>query len=171
MFPAVNTLSVISLQNNIQLVSYIRVTYDNVRSCRYGRIVLLMLLHPGCSDIYDIPSSRLLHFYNFEIIFLLPRCLPTCFFRPYFDVSHFLLQNTKSIYLWLGNWLPWSEFIISGFPFRFRNAFFNALITIRVSRVSSTSHPTIYRLFQSIMAVRNTCPCSIAIYVMSIDHA
>ena len=51
------------------------------------------------------------------------------------------------------------------------NAFFRALITILVSRVSSTSQPTIQRLYQSITAVRYRNPCLIGIYVMSIDHA
>ena len=51
------------------------------------------------------------------------------------------------------------------------NALFNAFSTIRVSRVSSTSHPTIQRLCQSITAVRYRNPCLIGIYVMSMDHA
>lgn len=41
----------------------------------------------------------------------------------------------------------------------------------RVSKVSSSSHPTIQRLCQSIMAVKYKKPCFIGIYVMSIDHA
>ena len=52
-----------------------------------------------------------------------------------------------------------------------RHAFLRALITIRVSSVSSTSQPTIQRLYQSITAVRYRNPCLIGIYVMSIDHA
>ena len=36
---------------------------------------------------------------------------------------------------------------------------------------SSTSQPTIQRLYQSITAVRYRNPCLIGIYVMSIDHA
>ena len=51
------------------------------------------------------------------------------------------------------------------------NAFFNAVMTILVSRVSSTSQPTIQRLYQSITAVKYKNPCLMAIYVMSIDHA
>ena len=51
------------------------------------------------------------------------------------------------------------------------NAFFNAVMTILVSRVSSTSHPTIQRLYQSITAVRYRNPCLMGMYVMSIDHA
>ena len=51
------------------------------------------------------------------------------------------------------------------------NAFFNAVMTILVSRVSSTSQPTIQRLYQSITAVRYRSPCLIGMYVMSIDHA
>ena len=51
------------------------------------------------------------------------------------------------------------------------NAFFNAVMTILVSRVSSTSQPTIQRLYQSITAVRYRNPCLMGIYVMSIDHA
>ena len=51
------------------------------------------------------------------------------------------------------------------------NAFFNAVMTILVSRVSSTSQPTIQRLYQSITAVRYRNPCLMGMYVMSIDHA
>ena len=51
------------------------------------------------------------------------------------------------------------------------NAFFSAVMTILVSRVSSTSQPTIQRLYQSITAVKYKNPCFMAIYVMSIDHA
>ena len=39
------------------------------------------------------------------------------------------------------------------------NAFFNAVMTILVSRVSSTSQPTIQRLYQSITAVKYRNPC------------
>ena len=48
---------------------------------------------------------------------------------------------------------------------------FNAVMTILVSRISSTSQPTIQRLYQSITAVRYRNPCLIGMYVMSIDHA
>ena len=51
------------------------------------------------------------------------------------------------------------------------NAFFNAVMTILVSRVSSTSQPTIQRLYQSITAVRYRNPRLMGMYVMSIDHA
>lgn len=51
------------------------------------------------------------------------------------------------------------------------NAFFNAVMTILVSRVSSTSQPTIQRLYQSITAVRYKNPRLMGMYVMSIDHA
>jgi len=51
------------------------------------------------------------------------------------------------------------------------NAFFNAVMTILVSRVSSTSQPTTQRLYQSITAVRYRNPCLMGMYVMSIDHA
>ena len=63
----------------------------------------------------------------------------------------------KSLYSLLVNWQPWSEFRITGFATI--NAFFNAFRTILVSRVSSTSQPTIQRLYQSITAVRykNLC--------------
>ena len=61
------------------------------------------------------------------------------------------------------------QFRITGFATI--NAFFNAVMTILVSRVSSTSHPTIQRLYQSITAVKYKNPCLIAIYVMSIGHA
>ena len=49
--------------------------------------------------------------------------------------------------------------------------FFNAVMTILVSRVSSTSQPTIQRLYQSITAVRYRNPRLTGMYVMSIDHA
>ena len=48
------------------------------------------------------------------------------------------------------------------------NAFFNAVMTILVSRVSSTSQPTIQRLYQSITAVRYRNPRLMGMYVMSI---
>ena len=51
------------------------------------------------------------------------------------------------------------------------NAFFNAVMTILVSRVSSTSQPTIQRLYQSITAVRYRNPRLMGMYVMSIDQA
>ena len=51
------------------------------------------------------------------------------------------------------------------------NAFFNAVMTILVSRVSSTSQPTIQRLYQSITAVRYRNPRLMGMYVMSIHHA
>ena len=51
------------------------------------------------------------------------------------------------------------------------NAFFNAVMTILVSRVSSTSQPTIQRLYHSITAVRYRNPRLMGMYVMSIDHA
>ena len=51
------------------------------------------------------------------------------------------------------------------------NAFFNVGMTILVSRVSSTSQPTIQRLYQSITAVRYRNPRLMGMYVMSIDHA
>ena len=51
------------------------------------------------------------------------------------------------------------------------NAFFNAVMTILVSRVSSTSQPTIQRLYQSITAARYRNPRLMGMYVMSIDHA
>ena len=51
------------------------------------------------------------------------------------------------------------------------NAFFNAVMTILVSRVSSTSQPTIQRLYQSITAVRYKNPRLMGMYVMLIDHA
>ena len=51
------------------------------------------------------------------------------------------------------------------------NAFFNAVMTILVSRVSSTSQPTTQRLYQSITAVRYRNPCLMGMYVMSIGHA
>lgn len=46
------------------------------------------------------------------------------------------------------------------------NAFFSAVMTILVSRVSSTSHPTIQRLYQSITAVKYKNPCLMAIYCL-----
>ena len=51
------------------------------------------------------------------------------------------------------------------------NAFFNAVMTILVSRVSSTSQPTIQRLYQSITAVRYKNPRLMGMYVMSIEQA
>ena len=51
------------------------------------------------------------------------------------------------------------------------NAFFNAVMTILVSRVSSTSQPTIQRLYQSITAVRYRNPRLMGMYVMSIEQA
>ena len=76
---------------------------------------------------------------------------------------------TKSMYCWLVNWHPWSEFSIC--VFATLNAFFKALMTVLVSSVSSTSQPTIQRLCQSITAVRYKKPRLIGIYVISIDHA
>lgn len=61
--------------------------------------------------------------------------------------------------------------IVSPTTFALLNAFFNALMTILVSRVSSTSQPTIQRLYQSITAVRYRNPRLMGMYVMSIDHA
>ena len=58
---------------------------------------------------------------------------------------------TKSMYCWLVNWQPWSEFKICGFAVL--NAFLRALITILVSRVSSTSQPTIQRLYLSLIHI------------------
>ena len=55
--------------------------------------------------------------------------------------------------------------------FCYHKRLFNAVMTILVSRVSSTSQPTIQRLYQSITAVKYKNPCLMAIYVMSIDHA
>ena len=51
------------------------------------------------------------------------------------------------------------------------NAFFNAVMTILVSRVSSTSQPTIQRLYQSITAVRYKNPRLMGMYVMSLEQA
>ena len=47
---------------------------------------------------------------------------------------------------------------IQDLRFRYFKAFFRAVITILVSRVSSTSQPTIQRLYQSITAVRYRNP-------------
>lgn len=62
-----------------------------------------------------------------------------------------------------------TEFRICGFDTL--KTIFRGLMTILVSSVSSTSQPTIQRLYQSITAVRYRNPRLIGIYVMSIDHA
>lgn len=55
--------------------------------------------------------------------------------------------------------------------FCYHKRLFKAVMTILVSRVSSTSQPTIQRLYQSITAVRYRNPRLMGMYVMSIDHA
>ena len=55
--------------------------------------------------------------------------------------------------------------------FCYHKRLFNAVMNILVSRVSSTSQPTIQRLYQSITAVRYRNPRLMGMYVMSIDHA
>ena len=55
--------------------------------------------------------------------------------------------------------------------FCYHKRLFNAVMTILLSRVSSTSQPTILRLYQSITAVKYRNSCLMGMYVMSIDHA
>ena len=55
------------------------------------------------------------------------------------------------------------EHVISAESFAALKAFFSAFMTILVSKVSSTSQPTIQRLYQSMMAVRYRKPCLMGI--------
>ena len=96
------------------------------------------------------------------IILSAQRLLPSMLWRMWFSLRKFM-------YSLLVNWHPWSEFRITGFATL--NAFFNAFMTILVSRVSSISQPTIQRLYQSITAVRYRNPRLMGMWVMPIDHA
>ena len=109
-------------------------------------------------------ASSYLKLLNHRSIMILSaqRLLPSMLWRIWFSLRKFM-------YSLLVNWQPWSEFRITGFATI--NAFFNAVMTILVSRVSSTSQPTIQRLYQSITAVRYRNPRLMGMYVMSIDHA
>ena len=55
--------------------------------------------------------------------------------------------------------------------FCYHKRLFNTVMTILVSRLSSTSQPMIQRLYQSITAVKYKNPCLMGMQVMSMDHA
>ena len=74
------------------------------------------------------------------------------FLAAWYMLWRMLCSLRKALYSLLVNWHPWSELRICGFAIR--RAFLTAAMTIRVSRVSSTSQPTMQRLYQSMMAVR-----------------
>ena len=153
-------------QQHCRIVAFSRCLIIKCRMTPF-KVVSADILSDGSSGIFDVIVLCQVGFFILEaakpalnLNVVCPAAVPSMLCRMPFTF-------TKSMYCWLVNWQPWSEFNISGLATL--NAFFKALMTILVSSVSSTSQPTMQRLCQSITAVKYRKPRLIGIYVMSID--